>query len=295
VSTATAPTLLVTGGHGQLGLALQSTVPPAWRVVACGADELDVTRPELVRSILERERPTVVVHAAAYTAVDDAEREPERAEAVNAAGTAHVTEMARQIGARLVYISTDFVFDGAQGRPYTPADPPNPLSVYGRTKLAGEVEAERLSGGTALVVRTAWVYSAQGHNFVTSILRALQERESLDVVSDQVGTPTWAHSLAEALWAAAACPSLTGVHHWTDAGVASWYDLAVAVQEEATALGLLSRTVPIRPVRTQDSPRAARRPSYSVLDKTATWAALSRSSPHWRENLRRMLGGLRSA
>jgi dTDP-4-dehydrorhamnose reductase len=295
VSQVPAPTALITGADGQLGQALRGTAPAGWRVVPCGSAALDVTRAEAVRKVLERERPTVVIHTAAYTAVDAAEREAARAEAVNTRGSAHVADAARRVDARVIHLSTDFVFDGTQGRPYAPHDPPNPLGVYGRTKLEAEREVLRISDGGALVVRTAWVYSARGHNFVLTMLRLMREREAVGVVSDQVGTPTWARGLAEALWAAAARPGLAGVHHWTDAGVASWYDFAVAIQEEARAAGMLERAVPIRPLRTDEYPTPARRPAYSVLDKTATWAALDCPARHWRVNLRLMLEGLARA
>jgi dTDP-4-dehydrorhamnose reductase len=261
-------------------------------VVSCSAAELDVTRPDAAAALLRRERPVVVLNTAAYTAVDAAEDEPARAEAVNAEGAANLARAARDTGARLIHLSTDFVFDGAQGRPYAPDDPPNPLGVYGRTKLEGEAAVLRLSAGEALVVRTAWVYSAHGRNFVLRMLELMGERRELGVVSDQVGTPTWARPLAQALWLAAARPGMRGIHHWTDAGVASWYDLAVAVQEEAAALGLLSRTIPVFPLRTADYPTRARRPSYSVLDTGSTQTALDLSPRHWRVNLRTMLLGL---
>jgi dTDP-4-dehydrorhamnose reductase len=292
VTTGAARRALITGAGGQVGLALQARVPEGWELIACGVDELDVTRPDQVRAVLQRERPALVIHTAAYTAVDAAESDAARAEAVNARGTAHVADAARDVGARLLHISTDFVFDGAGGRPYTPEDTPHPLGVYGRTKLAAEREATRALGDEAVIVRTAWVYSRHGHNFVRTMLCLMEERDEVGVVADQVGTPTWADSLADALWTAAGQPGLGGVLHWTDAGVASWYDFAVAIQEEALAAGLLARAVPIRPLRTGQYPAPARRPPYSVLDKTATWAALGRTPPHWRTNLRLMLQDL---
>ena len=286
---------LITGAGGQLGTELRANAPAGWQLVACDSHELDVTRPDVVARVLERERPAVVFNTAAFTAVDAAESESDRAEAVNVQGAAHVAEAATRIGARMIHLSTDFVFDGAQGHPYAPSDPPGPLGVYGRTKLAGEREVTRLSDGSALVVRTAWVYSAHGRNFVLTMLRLMRERESLAVVCDQIGTPTWARRLAEALWQAAALPELRGIHHWTDAGVASWYDFAEAIQEEALVLGLLRRPVTIRPIRTGEHPTAARRPCFSVLDNTATWAALGAPARHWRVNLRLMLQGLAHA
>jgi dTDP-4-dehydrorhamnose reductase len=287
--------VLITGARGQVGQELQATAPEGWQVLACGADELDVTKLEAVRELLERERPALVIQAAAYTDVDNAEREVARAEAVNVVGASNVSAVAGRIGARMIHLSSDFVFDGKQGHPYTPDTPGNPLGVYGRTKLAGEREVTKLTQGRALIVRTAWVYSASGRNFVRTMLNMMEEQDSVRVVSDQVGTPTWGRTLAEALWRAAELPKLHGIIHWTDAGVASWYDFALAIQEEALALGLLSKAVPVHPIHSEELPRAARRPSFSVLDKTSGWAALGGPARHWRTNLRTMLRGLARA
>lgn len=286
---------LITGAGGQVGRALQATAPGGWSVVPCTPGELDVTCPDAVANTFAREGPDVVIHAAAYTAVDDAEREPERAERVNARGAALVAQAAQRVGARVIYLSTDFVFDGARGSPYLPTDPPNPLNVYGRSKLEGERAVARATAGSATTVRTAWVYSSAGRNFVLTMLSLMRERESIGVVCDQVGTPTWARSLARAVWAVADRPALRGVLHWTDAGVASWYDFAVAVQEEALALGVLDRAVPVRPLRTAEFPGRARRPPYSVLDSSDARAALELGAAHWRVNLRAMLRELAHA
>jgi dTDP-4-dehydrorhamnose reductase len=286
-------TALITGADGQLGDALRATVPAGWRVLAFDSRTLDIADETATRQVIEREAPTLVINAAAYTAVDAAETEPERAAAINARGAANVAAASVAAGARLFHISTDFVFDGRQGRPYAPADAANPLSVYGRTKLDGEHEVARVAGGKALILRTAWVYSGHRRNFVLSMLKLMRERESIRVVCDQVGTPTWARSLADALWTMADMSEMRGVHHWTDAGVASWYDFAVAIQEEALAAQLLVREVAILPIPTTEYPSPAVRPAFSVLDKTATWAALGRAPRHWRVNLRHMLEGLR--
>jgi dTDP-4-dehydrorhamnose reductase len=281
--------VLITGASGQLGRELQARVPADWQVFACGTDECDVTDAAMVNRVLSQTRPDTVIHTAAYTDVDAAETETARAEAVNCGGTANVASAATAIGARMIYISTDFVFDGQQGHPYQPEDEPRPLNAYGRSKLAGEREVTRITAGGALIVRTAWVYSRHGDNFVRRMLRLMGERESLAVVSDQIGTPTWGRGLAEALWIAAARPSLRGILHWTDAGVASWYDFAVAIQEEALRVRALEGAVPIRPIRSEEFPRPARRPSYSILDKSAGWAALNGPAQHWRTNLGSML------
>jgi dTDP-4-dehydrorhamnose reductase len=280
---------LITGAGGQVGRELQAGRPDSWTMVACGSRELDVTDRDQVRLVVERERPTVVIHAAAYTAVDAAESDVERAEAVNARGTAQVAEAVERVGARLVYVSTDFVFDGSVGTPYGTDAEPRPLGVYGRTKLAGERTALRTLGERGLVVRTAWVYSRYGQNFVRTMLGLMRERDEVCVVGDQIGTPTWGRPLATVLWAAAARPELHGILHWTDAGVASWYDFAVAIQEEGLKLGLLERAVPVRPVTSDEYRSVARRPAFSVLDKRASWATLGVPVLHWRESLRRML------
>jgi dTDP-4-dehydrorhamnose reductase len=280
--------VLLTGAAGQLGWELQRCVPQGVALVAMDAAGLDITDHAAVARVVAEARPDAIINAAAYTAVDKAEAEPERAQAVNAQGAAHLARAARANDAFLVQVSTDFIFDGASSRPYGPADPPAPLGVYGATKLAGEEAVQQVLGEGCAIVRTAWLYSSNGRNFVKTMLRLMAEREEVRVVADQIGTPTWAWGLAEAVWQIT-CRSLPGIHHWSDAGVASWYDFAVAIQEEALALGLLGRTIPIVPITTAEYPTSARRPAYSVLDKTATWALLSGPAPHWRVQLRRML------
>jgi dTDP-4-dehydrorhamnose reductase len=210
---------------------------------------------------------------------------------LNGAAPGFMAEASKAAGARFVHISTDFVFNGASGIPYRPADPTDPQSVYGATKLQGE-QSTAAADPDALIVRTAWVYAAQGVNFVRTMLRFMGEREQLTIVADQIGTPTYAPSLASALWSLAGAKA-SGIHHYTDAGVASWYDFAVAIHEDATALGLLQRPVEIVPIPSSDYPTPARRPAFSVLDKSATWAQLGRPAPHWRVNLRACLQEIR--
>jgi dTDP-4-dehydrorhamnose reductase len=284
--------VLITGATGQVGLELQATAPAGVEVVARSSRELDVTQPGLVQRELDRICPSVIINAAGFTRVDEAEREPAQAQKVNADGAGNVAQAAMRVSGRLIHLSTDFVFDGRQGRPYAPDDPPNPLGVYGRTKLAGERLVQERTAGAALIVRTAWVYAARGHNFVRTMLRLMREQPSLEVVGDQVGSPTWARGLARALWTAVARPDLRGILHWTDAGVASWYDFAVAIQEEALNLGLLKQPITIRSIPSHEYPTPAQRPQFSVLDKATGWAALGGASPHWRVNLRCMLRDL---
>jgi dTDP-4-dehydrorhamnose reductase len=278
--------VLVTGANGQLGIELQRHAPAAMEVHGVDLPELDITDAVAVRARVEALRPSAIINCAAYTAVDKAEADETAALRVNRDGAACIAEAARAVGARLIHVSTDFVFDGTRSSPYLPDDAPNPLGVYGRTKLEGE-RAVRAADADALVVRTAWLYSAHGQNFVKTMLRLMQEMPELRVVADQTGTPTAAGSLASALWALLEKNAPGGVYHYTDAGTASWYDLACAVREIAQQK--LGRTLaPILPIRTQDYPTPAQRPSYSVLDKTATWA-ITGPAPHWREPLRAVM------
>lgn len=283
--------VLVTGSGGQLGWELGRCVPAGVECVATDRGSLDLAAPDLEERVLAL-APAVIVNAAAYTAVDRAESDYEAALAVNGAAVGALARAARRCGARMVHVSTDFIFDGRGSSPYLPDAAPDPAGAYGRSKLAGEqaLRAEHPDG--SCIVRTAWVYSAHGANFVKTMLRLMRERDALGVVADQIGTPTWARTLAGAVWEAALRPELPPVLHWTDLGVASWYDFAVAIQEEALARGLLARAVPVSPIRTADYPTPARRPAYSVLDKTATLAALACPRLHWRAALRSMLDDL---
>jgi dTDP-4-dehydrorhamnose reductase len=280
--------VLVVGAGGQLGRELGRTVPAGVDATFRVRAELDIADAEGVAAALSAVAPQLVVNAAAYTAVDKAESEPEAARRGNADGPAVLARACAQAGIRLVHISTDFVFDGASSHPYPPDAAPAPLGEYGRSKLAGEV-AVRSALPAVLLLRTGWVYSSFGGNFAKTMLRLMGEREELSVVADQVGTPTWAQGLAGAVWAAAARPELRGIYHWSDAGVCSWYDFAVAICEEALALGLLGRPVSIRPITTAEYPTPARRPAYSVLDKTDTWRDFGLAGVHWRAQLRAML------
>jgi dTDP-4-dehydrorhamnose reductase len=234
-------------------------------------------------------RPDLVLNAAGYTSVDRAEAEPEAARAVNETGARHLAEAAAEGGARMIHFSTDYVFDGKQERPYAPDDPPNPLNVYGASKLAGERAVLDTLGDRAVVVRTAWVYAATGRNFLVTMLRLLSQREQVTVVSDQIGAPTTAASVALAAWAIAGRPDVHGIAHWTDDGTASWYDFAVAIQDEALETGLLRRAIKVLPIATEKYPTPACRPRYSVLDCSAARAALRLEPDHWRVALRRTL------
>lgn len=276
--------VLVTGAGGQLGSAIIAAAPPDVQVIGLDRHALDITNPSATIGVMERERPDIIVNAAAYTAVDRAEVEASIAVEVNGTAVGNLATAAGQVGARLIQISTDFVFDGKRSVPYPTDAEPAPLNVYGQSKLAGE----RGAGRRALIIRTAWLYANDGRNFVNTMLHLLRQRDEIHVVSDQVGTPCFAPGLAAALWKLASNEA-TGVLHYTDSGVASWYDFAVAVQEEAADAGLLRSRTRIIPTSSVAYPAPALRPAYSVLNKDRTWDVLGYRAPHWRVNLRHML------
>lgn len=280
--------ILITGAGGQLATELQRSLPANTRATVLSQSQLDITNANGVHAAVTDVRPDVIINAAAYTAVDRAEDEAALARAVNANGAEYLAAAAAAAGARLVQVSTDYVFDGRQGAPYRPDDPLAPLNVYGLTKLEGEQACLAQLGNKALVIRTAWVYAAAGHNFVKTVLRLCAEKPELRIVDDQLGTPTWAGSLAQMIWQALE-NGLSGTWHFTDAGVASWYDFAVAIQEIGLELGLLQKAVPVMPISSAQFPQKATRPACSVLDKSATWEALQMQPLHWREALKRMM------
>ena len=282
--------VLLTGAAGQLGQALIASSPAEVELIACSRAELDLANPEACRAAVQAHRPDWVLNAGAYTAVDKAESEPELAQAVNAGAPGAFAEALAATGGRLLQVSTDFVFNGAQGSPYRPEQPLDSLGVYGATKAAGETAALKLLG--ARVLRTSWVYGPVGKNFCLTMLRlhALKAAagESLGVVADQVGCPTSTLTLAAACWRAI---SVEGpqILQWSDAGAASWYDFAVAIGELGVQAGLLERAARVEPLTTADYPTPAQRPSYSLLDCTASRVALGLEPLHWREGLAEVL------
>lgn len=283
--------ILITGGNGQLGSSLSASVPEGYAVIVADRQTLDISDSMSVDTWFGTNKPDGIINAAAYTAVDKAESELELAKAANTDGPKNLASSAAALNIPMVHVSTDFVFNGQSGPPYRPDDSTDPLGVYGLTKRDGEQHVLSLHGDKAAIIRTAWVYDAGGNNFMMTMLRLMKEKESLGVVADQIGSPTYVQSLAKACWVALE-KELSGVYHWTDAGVASWYDFAVAIQEEALALNILRKSIPINPLTTEAFPTPAARPSNSVLDKTETWQALGLTAPHWRENLRAALSTL---
>jgi dTDP-4-dehydrorhamnose reductase len=278
--------VLLTGATGQLGRALTASVRADVTLIAPGRDVLDLESAASIESAFAASNPDVVINSGAYTAVDKAESERELAFAVNGVAPGVLAKCCAIRGARLVHLSTDFVFDGDKSSPYRPDDSPNPLGVYGLSKLTGERAVAATPGLRWQVVRTAWVYAPQGRNFLLTMLRLFRERSVVSVVSDQIGTPTSALSLARCVWRVVEQQSPSKVFHYTDAGTASWYDFAVAIYEEACSLGLITTPVRIVPIATEQYPTPARRPPYSVLDKRTTMEAFALEPVHWRESLR---------
>ena len=284
--------VLITGAAGQVGRALADSSPPAAQLTGMSHQQLDIGDVAAVAGCVQELRPDIIINAAAYTAVDRAEAEASLARRINTEGARNLATAARDVGARLIHISTDFVFGGNSSTPYRPDSPTGPLNVYGLTKRDGEDAVRKVLPDASVVLRTAWVYSAVGSNFVKTMLRIMRATGSVRVVADQIGTPTAARSVADAIWALTARPQVAGVHHWTDAGVASWYDFAVAVAEEAAQLRLVSPSVTVIPIPTSQYPTPALRPKFSVLD-TSSLAEIRTNAIHWRMRLRGVLGEMR--
>ncbi|MCC5620840.1 dTDP-4-dehydrorhamnose reductase [Nostoc sp. CHAB 5715] len=287
--------ILLIGSNGQVGKELQQILPSYGNLISVERPTVDLAQPDTLRNILRLKQPQIIINAAAYTAVDKAESEPELASAINAIAPLIIAQESQKLGAFLIHISTDYVFDGNRYRPYQETDATNPLSIYGKTKLAGE-EAIRETCAHHLILRTAWVYGTFGKsNFVKTMLRLGAERQEIRVVADQIGSPTWAQDIATVI--AQIIPQLTpeirGSYHYTNSGIASWYDFAVAIFEEAQQLGFPLKVERIVPITTAEYPTPARRPAYSVLACGKISAISKTHPPHWRQRLRQMLKDLK--
>lgn len=294
------PKIALVGAEGQVGHELQMTLGPLGDLVCLNRAQLDLSDPASIPAVLDPLSPDVIVNAAAYTAVDRAESEPELAQLINGEAPTQMARTAQRLGAQLIHISTDYVFDGVKGIPYGVDDVAQPQGVYGHSKRAGEVGIQAHCD-RHWILRTAWVYGTYGQgNFVKTMLRLGAERPELRVVADQVGTPTWSRSIAEAI----ACfiqsldgdtPAPSGLYHFTNSGVASWYDFAVAIFEEAAQLGMTLKVANVIPITTADYPTPAQRPHYSVLSLGKITPILGQPPLHWRTALRKMLQELQTA
>ena len=284
--------ILIFGSSGQLAQSLRDTKQNK-EPFFVDRTICDLADPDQVDFLLERKKPDLIINAAAYTAVDKAEEEPELARQINEESVRRMAAFAHANNAQLIHLSTDFVFDGKKQSPYEPGDAASPLGEYGKSKLAGELAALREASDSIMIIRTAWVYSEHGTNFVKTMLRLLSEKDGLGVVNDQRGSPTCAHGLAEMIWRIADQKLFTaGIYHWADEGNITWYEFAKAIQEEALDAGFLSRAIPVKPITTEDYPTPAARPAFSVLDNTKLAKLVGIEPAPWRQNLILMLSRL---
>lgn len=281
--------ILVTGAHGQLGTELNflTSLSEANSFVFADRNSLDITDAQSITELFQKEKFFAVINCAAYTAVDKAESESEQAHTLNAVAAGQLAVAAKQTNTRFVHFSTDFVFDGKGSIPYTEGDKTNALSVYGKSKLAGE-ELVLENNPEALIIRTSWLYSSFGNNFLKTILRLAHERDQLKIIFDQTGTPTYARDLAAAvLTIVLADEWKPGVYHYSNEGAASWYDFAVAITQIA---GLRTK---ILPIETVEYPTPAERPKYSVLNKKKIKTTFDIEIPYWRDSLQHCIALLK--
>jgi dTDP-4-dehydrorhamnose reductase len=279
--------ILIAGKNGQIGWELQRALGALGEVTALGRAEMDLSKADAVRARIHEIKPDIIVNAAAYTAVDKAESEPDLAMAVNGVAPGVMAQEAKRLGALLVHYSTDYVFDGTKSSPYIEEDSPNPLSVYGKTKLAGE-QAVAASGADYLILRTSWVYSTRGKNFVLTILRLAAERPELKVVGDQHGAPTWARDIAETTARVLDEPKeRSGLFHLSASGATSWFGFATEI------LRISGQTTPVRSIPSSEFPSPAARPANSVLDNTKFRTRFGFELPSWQSSLQHCLAEYR--
>lgn len=285
--------IIVIGKSGQLAWELSQLSTPEQEVVCLGRDDVDLQDTSALVNSFKQHNAIGVINASAYTAVDKAESDVENAFALNAKAVGNLAQACKALSVPFVHISTDFVFHGDKGSPYLPSDEINPLGVYGASKAQGEQLIANIYPEHSVIIRTSWVYSTHGNNFVKTMLNLMTSKPELGVISDQIGTPTYAKGLAQAC-IASLNSHVVGVHHYTDTGVASWYDFAVAIQNIGIELGLLDKKIPIKPITTAQYPTPAERPHYSVLDKASLVNALPELSlMHWQTQLKHMMTALK--
>ena len=294
------PLVLVTGCLGQLGSAIQqnwdaSQMAAGYELLPTDIDQLDLTDADDLIAYLDQLRPAIIINTAAYTRVDEAETNREVAYAVNAKAVLSLAEWCRVSGCKLIQISTDFVFDGLAAAPYTTDAQTNPLSVYGASKLDGENHVLDLLPDTGYVVRTSWLYSEHGSNFVKTVLRLMRQRSELKVVNDQIGSPTSAHTLAHCLFDLIRTEAASGVYHWCDGGEISWFEFAQEIYQQGREEGLLDGEVAVQPIAGSDYPTAATRPAYSVLDRATSLTMMGGTAETWQSALKLVLTNLARA
>ncbi|KZW98848.1 dTDP-4-dehydrorhamnose reductase [Pseudoalteromonas luteoviolacea] len=273
---------LILGKRGQVAQELVENLPKKVKAIAFGRDDIDITDAQELENAIIALQIDVIINAAAYTAVDKAESDERNAFLINETAVLQMAKVASKLNKRFIHISTDFVFDGSKAAPYLVDDVPNPLNVYGTSKLGGEKAIKEHCPENSAIVRTSWLYSKHGNNFVKTMLRLLQEKDELNIVADQVGSPTSAKGLAEFLWGLADQKVIDPIYHYSDLGVASWYDFAVAIQDIAFEAGLLNKQIPVKPIPSDCYPTPARRPKFSTLLNSG-------EGLHWRKALHETL------
>lgn len=286
--------ILLTGSTGQIGHEIIKLKPNDIEIISPDRNQLDLSNYKLCKEVVLKINPDWIINCGAYTAVDDAENDIRLSNQINANAPKAFTEIINEKNSNLLHISTDFVFDGKQSFPYEEKQKRNPLGQYGRSKALGEelIENNLNSIENATILRTSWVISPRGKNFILTMLKLHNEREEINVVSDQIGSPTSAHEIAKACWKIVELKKkdkLPFILHWSDAGVASWFDLAVAVGEIAKELKIIDKTAIVNPITTSDYPTPAQRPKYSVLNTFNTAKLLKRKPKYWRTSLKEIL------
>ena len=279
--------VLIIGKSGQLANELISQKPTNIEHLCLGRDDVNVCDITSLEKAVNAFKPSVIINASAYTAVDKAETDSDAAYLLNQQAVENLAIIAKQTNARLLHVSTDFVFDGEKNKAYKVDDKTNPCSVYGASKLAGEQAIAEHYPENSAIVRTSWLYSSHGNNFVKTMLRLMQEKEELGVVCDQIGCPTYAEGLAKFLWKLSTQKTINPIYHWSDYGVASWYDFAVAIQQIAFENKLIAKKIPIKPIPASSYPTPATRPCFSLLDATSSY--LIEPSQHWTNQLKHCL------
>ena len=287
--------IVILGSNGQVGYELQRSLLPLGEVIALDRTQADLTQLEKLKQTLLDLKPNVIVNAAAYTAVDKAEEEHELAMLINGTAPGVIAEAAKQLGALVIHYSTDYVFDGTKKEPYTENDTPNPINVYGKTKLAGE-EAIKKIDFDYLILRTTWVYAARGHNFLKTMLRLAKEKEELSIVADQYGAPTWARNIADVTAHILASAQkeqkndkfISGIYHLCATGKTTWHGFASAIIEYAKQLASadIIKTKKVLPIVTDDYPLPAPRPKNSQMDSSCLTARFGISHPEWNEAMK---------
>ena len=289
---ATALSVLVFGSSGQVGRSLLD-VQENRKAFFVSRKDCELTDIDQIKAVLEQKRPSIIINAAAYTSVDSAEQESNRAHLVNEVSVRCMASYAQANNAKLIHFSTDFVFDGKHDSPYQPEEYTNPLGAYGKSKLAGERAVLEEAPESAMIIRTSWVFSEHRLNFVKSMLRLMREKQEISVVNDQRGSPTYAGSLADIVWQISDRGLFTpGIFHWTDEGDVTWFEFAQAIQEEALNAGRLQKSITINEIATSEYPTLAPRPAFSVLDNSKLVKLVGVKPIPWRQNLRKMLSRL---